>query len=350
MGEKGERRIPPPGRVVDHHTITCDDITTLLRADRCHSGGITGEGVVVGIIDSGWYAHDYFGIMATEFADKHRNLGWAGSGRGWGDPTVVFAGQNPVFGQLPDPESDTSAVSHGTGMVANMYAVAPGVRLRMYSKDKQSFLGSLEAAVEQCDVISISKAHDPASWGGGAGPAIVRYRNAFRDAKARGKIVLHASGNDGSLPWPIANCTTDLIKVGGVHARANGHLEAADYAMAHAAPRLPDICGLCGMRPGGAYIWLPGDPDRDAPGALARGWGLHSGTSSATPQVAGVVALMVQARRQNGMSALTMETAKSFLRRTAQRVMTGASADNVACSPNWTLLADAEAAVRMAVQ
>lgn len=104
------------------------------------------------------------------------------------------------------------------------------------------------------------------------------------------------------------------------------------------------------MLPVGAYIWLPGDPDRDGPDAYAKGWGLHSGTSSATPQLAGVVALMAQARANNGMSALNMETARSILWRTATAVNVGASADGVAASDSWTLLVNAEAAVRMAVQ
>ena len=312
-------------------------------------GVSTGEGIVVGIVDSGWYEHDFFKIAKTEFQKMHEVQKWKGSGKGWNYPTLVFP--SPVYGGLPDPETDTSSVSHGTGMVANLLSVAPGVTLRMYSRDKQSFLKSLDAAVTQCQIISISKSHDPSSWGPSARAKFVpQYKAIFKKAKEAGKIVFHASGNDGSLPWPIENCAKNLIKVGGIHKRANGTLEAANYAMAHSGDLLPDICGLCGMRPGGAYIWLPSDPDNDKNSPYPKGWNLASGTSSATPQIAGICALMAQARVKCGNPPLNMETAKSILRRTATRVSNGKSADDVAANYKWTLLANAEEAVRMACQ
>lgn len=365
MGTKGEKRLPPRGSVgqytVDHYTITPDDITSFLNAEKCHEAGITGEGITVGIIDSGWYDHEYFEVRKDEFKQKHDNLNWQGSGKGWNSPRIVFAGKNRV-GNLPNPETDTSSSSHGTGMAANLLSVAPGVRLRLYSRDKQSFLGQLESAVEQCDIISISKAHDGAAFGRGAAAdgARQRYKDAFIKAKQDGKVVFHANGNKGSLPWPIEHCTDSIIKVGGVYRDANKELQAANYAMAHGNSRLPDICGLCGMYytekeqedpalRGGAYIWLPGDPDNDTED-FPSGWGLHSGTSSATPQVAGACALMAHARKMHNMSPLNMETTKSILRKTATAVTRGKSADGIDADDSWCLLVDAAAAVKMAIQ
>ena len=352
MGSKGEKILPPKSSLVDHYTITPDDITTFLNAEDCHKAGITGEGIKVGIIDSGWYSHRYFELRKQEFKQKHDNLGWQGSGNGWNAPRIVFAGKNPISpDRLPNPEDDISSASHGTGMVANLLSVAPGVQLRLYSKDKQSFLGQLESAISQCDIISISKAFDGTKFGTGPSgdKARKRYKDAFVKAEKDGKIVFHANGNSGSLPWPIQNCTKNLIKVGGVYRAKNGTLRAADYAMAHGGALLPDICGLCGMLPAGAYIWLPTDPDHDS-GNFPSGWDLHSGTSSATPQVAGICALMAQARKAHAMAPLNMATAKSILRRTATAVTNGTSADGIAAAGTWCLLPDAAAAVRMAVQ
>ena len=64
----------------------------------------------------------------------------------------------------------------------------------------------------------------------------------------------------------------------------------------------PDVCGLVGPAPNGLLFALPTQPnnqfdanfsaiDGTAPGD---GWLIASGTSSATPQLAGVVALLLQ--------------------------------------------------------
>lgn len=352
MGSKGEKPLPPPPSTVAHYTITPDDIPRILNAEACHKEGITGDDVVVGIVDSGWYDHAYFGIAKQEFRAKHAKFAWKGSGSAWNAPRIVFPTVGrPLLGDLPNPEDDTSDVSHGTGMVANLLAVAPGVTLRMYSRDQQSFLESLEAAVEQCEIVSISKSHDPATWGRGdhVKALIERYRAVFVRAKERDRIVFHASGNTGSLPWPVANANGCLVRVGGVHQRRDGSREASDYAMAHGKDLLPDICGLCGMAPDGAYIWLPSDPDRDRQTAYAKGWGLHSGTSSATPQVAGVCALMAQARKEAGKPPLSTDQARAILRKSATPVTLGKSADGFAANADWTLLVNADAAVKAAV-
>lgn len=189
---------------------------------------------------------------------------------------------------------------------------------------------SLEAALEQCQVISLSKHFDARGH-----PAIeAKYRTLLENARQAGKVVVHAAGNGDSTPWPVLNCPGEVIKVGGVHRKQDGSLEASDYARANADARRSDICGLCGMMPAAAYIWLPADPDRNTEQQVLPGWNLASGTSSATPQVAGVVALMQPARVQNGMEPLNLETAKSILKRTATRVTVGSSYDGVVADAN----------------
>ena len=333
-----ERNLPPQPNVVSHYTLTPDDLTKALSADQCHKNGITGEGIVVGIVDSGFYAHKYFEIRKDEFKQKYKKSGWNLPTIAL--PHVVSTGGDPKI----DPEVDKSG--HGTGMAANLLSLAPCVILRMYPV--YSFMSSLEAAVEQCQIVSLSKHSDV------TGHVLFeqKYKAALKTARENGKIVFHASGNGISSPWPIANCPQEVIKVGGVHRRRDGTLEASNYGSAHGSTdKLPDICGLCGMAPAGAYIWLPADPNSNSDQQeYALGWNLASGTSSATPQVAGICALMLQARAKLGMPALNAATAKSILRRTATAVSIGASYDGVNANPKWCLLANAAKAVQLAVQ
>jgi serine protease AprX len=332
-----ERPMPPPPSQVPHYTITCDDIPKILGADTCHKDGITGEGIFVGIVDSGYYDHKFFGIKRSEWEEVHHT-------RGWNSPFLAFPPVMTPAGDYirPDPEMDRSG--HGTGMAANLLSVAPRAILRIYPV--QSFLQSLEAALEQCQVVSLSKHSDVT----GHAAFALRYRTLLENARRAGKVVVHAAGNGDSTPWPVLNCPEEVIKVGGVHRKRDGGLEASNYGRANTGDRQTEICGLCGMMPAGAYIWLPADPDHNPDQQFVPGWNLASGTSSATPQVAGVVALMQQARVQNGMEPLNAETAKSILRRTATPVSVGQSYDGVAADPDWCRLVNAEAAGRMAVE
>lgn len=332
-----ERQMPPRPATVGYYTINCDDIPAILGADKCHKDGINGDGIVVGIVDSGYYDHKFFELKRTEFEQVYH-------AKGWNYPTQSFPPVLTRTGEYIEPDPEIDRTGHGTGMAANLYAVAPKAQLRIYPV--QSFMQSLETAVEQCQIISLSKHNDVT----GHPEYIRRYRAALTKARENGKVVVHAAGNGSTTPWPVLNCPENVIKVGGVHRKQDGGLEASDYARANAGDQRTDICGLCGMMPAGAYIWLPADPDNNAAEHILPGWNLASGTSSATPQVAGVIALMQQARAKNRMAPLNMETAKGILRRTSTPVATGNSYDNVAADPAWCGLVNAEAAVRMAVQ
>jgi subtilisin family serine protease len=104
--------------------------------------------------------------------------------------------------------------------------------------------------------------------------------------------------------------------------------------------------------PLGQYIMLPTAPGSANDRSMSEhgdgtgpddGWTLASGTSSATPQVAAIVALMRQANPR-----LNVDQIRDILRGTARPVLAGQSHDGVAASDRWCLLPDAAAAVEAA--
>jgi subtilisin family serine protease len=101
---------------------------------------------------------------------------------------------------------------------------------------------------------------------------------------------------------------------------APGALQASNYASGYMSSmfpgrRIPDVSGLCGQTPKAIYILMPtqpantmdqqngGTPFPDADETRGNdGWVGASGTSSATPQIAGIVALMIQKARRKGLT------------------------------------------------
>src|SRR5262249_24715104 len=113
-------------------------------------------------------------------------------------------------------------------------------------------------------------------------------------------------------------------------------LRASNYAsgfLSHIYPgrRVPDLCGLVGMKPKAIYIMLPLEPGDqidvgNAGGVFPNGdetanndgWAAFSGTSAAAPQLAGAAALVKQA-----CPALTPVQIKQILMNTARDVTVG---------------------------
>jgi subtilisin family serine protease len=292
------------------------DVSLACNADRAHRAGITGKGVKVAMIDSGWYRHPYF------------------VGRGYRAAPVVLgpAAANPL--------KDESG--HGTGESANIFAVAPDIRLLPVKINFVNSLGAFNAAVGLGpDIITCS-------WGssikfGPLSAANQALAAAIASAVASGIVVIFSAGNGH---WGFPGQHPNVVSAGGVYMNVNGALQASNYAsgfMSNIYPnrRVPDLSGLVGMQPGASYIMLPVEPgdqiDTSRAGgthppqdetAANDGWAVFSGTSAAAPQLAGAAALVKQA-----CPRLTPAQVRDILKKSARDVTKGKCHANTGANP-----------------
>jgi hypothetical protein len=320
------------------HLRVPGDISAACNADKAHRSGITGKGVKVVMVDSGWYAHPYFSRRGYKFS-----------------PVVL----GPAAANANDDEN-----GHGTGESANAFATAPGIDFTMVKINFVNSTGAFNAAVGLSPHI-ISN-----SWGSSVqfGPlsaANTALGAAIATAVAAGIIVVFSAGNGH---WGFPGQHPDVISAGGVFMEEDMSLQASDYSSGFASNvypgrNCPDVSGLVGMKPGASYIMLPirSGCEIDAsraggtwPGTSSAprdettaddGWGAFSGTSAAAPQIAGVCALIKEA-----CGKLTPVQVRSILKATAVDVTVGTGAIGNSAAPGYDLatgagLVDANKAV-----
>ena len=292
------------------------DVSLGCNADRAHRAGITGKGVKVAMVDSGWYKHPYF------------------VGRGYRAAPVVLgpAAANPLKDE----------VGHGTGESANIFAAAPDVQLLPVKMSFVNSLGAFNAALGLGpDIVTCS-------WGsskkfGPLSAADQALATAIATAVASGIVVIFSAGNGH---WGFPGQHPDVISAGGVFMQVDGSLQASDYASGFVSNiypnrRVPDLSGLVGMQPGASYIMLPLEPgdqiDSSRAGgthppedetAANDGWAVFSGTSAAAPQLAGAAALIKQA-----CSRLTPAQVRDILMKSARDVTAGNCHPNTGANP-----------------
>jgi subtilisin family serine protease len=285
---------PVPPSVARFHLRVPDDVATILGAAGAHRRGHRGAGVRVAMVDSGWYRHPFFTAHGYDVQP----------------PITVVPATNPAV----DP------VGHGTGESANIFAIAPEAAVQpIRISDNQGrlvrgFAGFLKAKQLAPHVITNS-------WGGDYLDPVPAQPDAtdlalaveIRDAISKGIVVVFAAGNGG---FSAEAQVQGVIAAGGVFATAGLDLQASDYASGYhsnwfGGVDVPTVSGLVGIRPRASYIMLPIPPGcpidvtRAAPGTGSGagdppdgtgaddGWALFSGTSAATPQVAGAVAVLL---------------------------------------------------------
>lgn len=310
--------IPPA--VGYHHLRVPGDVTLSLNADIVHRGGITGKGVRVAMIDSGFAMdHSYF------------------VSRGYQTNTVLAPGASDI---------NLDGNGHGTAESANLLAMAPDVEFTGVKLDNESFpangatiLEGLHTAMQHNpQIISISLGYDmcPTNIMGQrtsnthltALPNSLRALEAEIRAIASGGTIIVFSAGNGHVAFP--GMMPEVVSAGGVYVEQNGAMRASDYASAfsskiYAGRNVPDACGLVGLANNGAhYIMLPLQPgceiDRqnDDRTAIDDGWAVISGTSAAAPQLAGAIALMLE--KNPGLNANDI---KSVFDQTSKDVVNG---------------------------
>ncbi|MDB5532386.1 MAG: hypothetical protein JWO28_701, partial [Hyphomicrobiales bacterium] len=295
---------PPSDKTpaVTFHALDDTKIRQVLKVPAEYDG----TGVRIALVDTGFYPHPYY---AT------RNL------RLKAMPTSSA------------PQPDVDSFGHGTAIAYNIFAVAPQVEVLGFQETDPPQNALEDAADANVDIISCS-------WGWDREQLFPILQASLLSIIQEGKIVLFAAGN-GHYSWPGSE--PDVISVGGVYWDAAGNLEASDYASGYMSGmfpnrRVPDISGLCGQRPRAVYIMMPtqpgntmdkengGSPFPDGDGAGTNdGWVGASGTSSATPQIAGITALLVQKARGKNRK-LTPADVKQILEQSCIAVTAGRNA------------------------
>ncbi|MCM1982453.1 S8 family serine peptidase [Lyngbya confervoides] len=334
---------PLPPRVTYHHLTVPADVATVCRSTYVHNVGMTGKGILVAMVDSGFYKHPFYK--------------WHG-----------YNYQATLAPDAANVEHDESG--HGTAEAANIFANAPGI----------DFIGVKMGGNATLAFKTASDLHPAVmtnSWGYHL-PGLTELPNFLKSLEAavieavrnRGITVCFSGGN-GHISFP--GMMPDVISVGGVYAHPtltpggdDFHLEASNYASSfdsqiYPGRHVPDMCGLVGMQPHAIYIMLPvepgdqidqglggsGHPNKDET-ATNDGWAVISGTSAASPQVAGVCALLKQV--QPGLSPSLI---KAILRASARDVKTGTSNNGQSAGDGHdgatgTGLVDAHAAYKLA--
>jgi subtilisin family serine protease len=299
---------PLPPRVAYHHLRVPDDVAMLLRSTAVHNLGIAGAGVLVAMPDTGFYAHPFYS--------------WHGYN--------YNATLSPDAVKLEEDE-----VGHGTAEAANIFANAPNIDFVGIKMGGNATLAFKTAA-------DLSPAVMTNSWGYNIkGPNLPNYLKpleaAVIDAVRNQGITVCFSAGNGHYGFP--GQMPEVISVGGVYAEetlgeGDFELKASDYASSfdsqiYPGRHVPDVCGLVGMKPGAVYIMLPVEPEDQIDEGMSSadttdpddGWAVISGTSAASPQIAGVCALLKEVR-----PGLSPALVKAILRASARDVTKGVSA------------------------
>lgn len=269
------RSLPYVTGVFSDDTVraTLHESVPLIRADSLRAlTGLAGEGIVVSIIDTGI---DY----------RHPGLGGC-----FGPGCRVEAGYD-IRNDDPDPMDDHGHGTHVAGIVGGageFTGVAPAVHFHAYK-----VFDALGSGLDSYVILAIDRSMDPDQNPltddavdvinmslGGPGDADDPLSQAVDEAVAAGVVCVVAAGNGGGyMTIDSPGCARKAITVG-------------------ATTKLDSIAGFSSR--GAAAPDFAIKPDVMAPGqditSLWPGIGYQgaSGTSMATPHVAGTVALMRQ--------------------------------------------------------
>lgn len=288
-----------------------DEVALLLRATRTHRTGATGRGIKVAMPDTGFYKHAFY--------NEH----------GFRTLTALLA--------AGASNANTDDYGHGTGEAANIFATAPDITLQPIKMGDP--IDSIKLARSSgARVITNSWGYDidkgSANWAT-LSPYLKALAQEVQLCIDDGIVVCFSAGN-GHYGFPAS--MPSVIAVGGAHVNyPDLTFEASSYASSFVSKiypgrKVPDVCGLVGkaVNVGGTKapsIMLPVQPactlDQISPstGSTEDGWGIFSGTSAASPQIAGICALMLEKD-----ASLTPAKVKENLIKSARDIKSGSTA------------------------
>ena len=244
------------------------DIAQLTRASATHRRSVptgdraTGGGITVAVVDTGFAEHPYY--------SDH-------------DYRITRMSASDVTTEPTEDEGE-----HGTCILASLFACAPDAHALAVKYDDP--VVALHDAINYggVNVLSLSWGYDLYGEEGlASGPLdLLPLQIVLLDAIASGITVVAAAGN-GTINFPAM--MPEVIAVGGASIDHNDAVEVWDGASSFRSVifkgrDVPDLCAFAShallplTRPAAAPEWLP----------------MLGGTSLATCQVAGIVALLLQ--------------------------------------------------------
>ncbi|MFN4220487.1 MAG: S8 family peptidase [bacterium] len=297
-----------------HHLHRIDVVKEVLKADEVWKQGITGKGVTVAVIDTGIYPHPDVKNRIIEFVDFVNNKNgvenaYDDNGHGTHCAGLVAGDGTKAQGNYKGPAFEANLIGikvldkQGSGSLSN---IIKAIYWAIQNKDKYNIrvlsmsLGASSVIKEKDDLIA----------------------KAVEDATKAGLVVVIAAGNSGPLSETIGTpgISQYAITVGAYDDKNTPSLEddtPAFFTSKGPTPvdkyPKPDISS-----PGVEVVSLrsPNSTiDKEPVIKYGDYYWLLSGTSMATPIVAGVVALMLQANPN-----LTPQQVKDILKQTATPV------------------------------
>lgn len=226
-----------PPRIKEHHVRLPDQLAEILGATGAHAMGVTGKGVRVAVIDSGFFPHPFYASRGYQI---HRI----------------------VTDRELEPQSDE--YGHGTAQLASLFSLAPDVEALAIKCMDRDPSDALEIAISlRPDVISCAWGFNIDHEGCASVPS--QYRRLARlIAKAvdEGMSVVAAAGN-GQHAFPAS--MPQVIAAGGVYFGPDGGFSPSDLSSSfessiYPGRIVPDVCGVVGNRPHGRLLLVPVPP------------------------------------------------------------------------------------------
>ncbi|PYM24576.1 MAG: hypothetical protein DMD78_08385 [Candidatus Rokuibacteriota bacterium] len=336
--------------------LTLQESVPLVHADQAHAAGVDGTGTVVAVLDTGVDGSHEF-LAGKVVGEACFASGTDATGDGVGDcpngtETQIGAGAAVPcsFDPFPSGFDECSHGTHVAGIAAGDGAAAgvlprtgvgPGAQIlavQVFSNDFGSpttFASDLVAALEHVlqqkqDGMPVAAVN--MSLGGGLtsvrcdnepDASVQAVKAAINNLRAAGVATVIASGNSfetDAISFPA--CISTSISVGSVDDGSFGTIvnHVSDFSNIGSPTEFPNLI----LAPG---KWITssvpsGDPSSNAAGE-GIGYGTISGTSMATPHVAGAVAVLKQAAPDVSVTTLVNALKSTGLSVTDQRVPGG---------------------------